>query len=98
MKCGGAKEDGLRRQWGLSVSDKEGEVVVQRLPSAIEYKPVMDAINKWWKTNRMNPGNNETEVSWEKLLKTYWVDFMVKEDYVQVANECAKLLVDPENP
>ena len=49
----------------------------------------MDALSKWWESSVKNPSVSKKEVSRETLLKKYWVDFMEKEDYVQVANECA---------
>jgi hypothetical protein len=98
VQVNGPREDGLRRQLGLSISEKEGKIEVRRLPAPIEYKPVMDALSNWWRDCDKNPANGKSEMSSEKLLKTFWVDYMQKEDYIQVASECAKMLVGPEVP
>ena len=47
VQVNGPREDGLRRQLGLSISEKEGKIEVRRLPAPIEYKPVMNALSNW---------------------------------------------------
>jgi len=70
-----AKEDGLRRQWGISMNDDNE---VQRLPSSIEYLPVMTALSRWWDSSATKVSELFPKNSPDKLLKVYSVDYMKK--------------------
>lgn len=87
-----AKEDGLRRQWGISLNEKNE---ITRIPSPIEYPPVMIGLSRFFDSSGTLVSNNLRKESPEKFLKVYSVDKLKKQDYVDVANECASMLVNP---
>ena len=92
IKIGQPKEDGLRRQWAVSL-DPQSKIAV--LPSPIEYPPVTGPIYNWWESSGSKKVDQMAKNP-EFKNKIFAVDYMEKDDYLDVALNCAKMLLAPE--